>query len=267
MARRARPTRASKSRSSSARTTRPASSPLEGLRGDPSRTGILLDFDGTLSPIVSHPDEAQALEGVAEILAELGTHFAEVAIISGRPEEEVRERVPVDGVRVVGLYGLRAPALPQALLDRVATAAAMIEGAWTEPKGAAVTVHFRSASDPEQARAALGSALAHLVDEMGGLEVIDGKMTLEIVPGGAPRKGGAVADLVRAAGLRGALYAGDDLADLEAFDALIAAGLEFAVRVAVRGAETPRELIAVADVVVDGPEGLLDLLRSLLPSR
>ncbi len=211
-----------------------------------------------------HPDEARAALGVTEVLTELAATYAEVAIISGRPEDEVRERLPVEGVRVVGLYGLREPALPAAFLERIANAAALVEGAWAEPKGAAVTVHFRAAPDRDQARAALGMALGHLVDETGGLEVIDGKMTLEVVPAGAPRKGGVVGDLVRAGGLRAALYAGDDVADLEAFDALVSSDLETAARVAVRGPETPGELITVADVIVDGPEGLVDLLRSLV---
>ncbi len=226
----------------------------------------MLDLDGTLSPIAPHPDEARPLDGVPEVLADLAALYAEVAIVSGRPEAQVRERLPVEGVRVIGLYGLRAPDLPADLLDRVATAATMIDGAWAEPKGAAVTVHFRSAPDPDRAREALGTALAHLVDETGGLEVIEGKMTLEVVPRGAPRKGGAVGDLVRAAGLRRVLYAGDDVADLDAFAALGTCDLDVAVRVAVRGPETPRELIAAADVVVDGPEGVVGLLRSLLPS-
>ena len=66
-------------------------------------------------------------------------------------------------------------------------------------------------------------------------------------------------------GLRAALYAGDDLADLEAFtalDRLAGEGLA-ALKVAVQGEETPDELLAAADLVTEGPEGLVDLLRQL----
>jgi trehalose 6-phosphate phosphatase len=64
--------------------------------------------------------------------------------------------------------------------------------------------------------------------------------------------------------LAGCLYAGDDLPDLDAFAALDRmAGERVTVKVAVRTEETPGELIAAADVVVDRPAGLLRLLSGL----
>ncbi|MGH2659394.1 MAG: trehalose-phosphatase, partial [Actinomycetota bacterium] len=80
-----------------------------------------------------------------------------------------------------------------------------------------------------------------------------------------PRKGGAVERLVGEHALRAALFAGDDEADLDAFaalDRLRSKGL-LAVKVAVRGDETPPGLVDSADVVVEGPEGLVALLRQL----
>ena len=62
-------------------------------------------------------------------------------------------------------------------------------------------------------------------------------------------------------GLRGALYAGDDTTDLDAFRGLD--GLELAVRVAVSSDEAPDELGLAADLVVDGPEGLAAVLARL----
>jgi trehalose 6-phosphate phosphatase len=89
---------------------------------------------------------------------------------------------------------------------------------------------------------------------------------VEVVPAGRPRKGGAVRRLVEEVRPAAALYAGDDLADLEAFaelDRLAGAGDLHAVRLAVVGPETPAELIAAADLRVDGPGGLVDLLERL----
>ncbi|MFM7718645.1 MAG: trehalose-phosphatase, partial [Actinomycetota bacterium] len=88
-----------------------------------------------------------------------------------------------------------------------------------------------------------------------------------LVPADRPLKGGAVERIVGEHALDAALFAGDDLADLEAFQALdrLAAQREgfVAVRVAVRGSETPAEVLDAADVVVDGPEGLVALLAQL----
>jgi trehalose 6-phosphate phosphatase len=90
-------------------------------------------------------------------------------------------------------------------------------------------------------------------------------MVLELVPPGRPLKGGALERLREEHDLHAVLYAGDDLADVDAFDALdrLRASGTLVIKVAVRGAETPTELIARADLVADRPSGLVDLLRTL----
>ena len=90
-------------------------------------------------------------------------------------------------------------------------------------------------------------------------------MVLELVPRGRPRKGAAVERLVRESGARALLFAGDDLADLEAFEALdrLRAKGVHAVKVAVRGAEERPELIRAADLVVESPSALAALLGDL----
>jgi trehalose 6-phosphate phosphatase len=90
-------------------------------------------------------------------------------------------------------------------------------------------------------------------------------MVVELVPAGRPRKGGAVERLVGENHLSAALFAGDDMADLEAFrtlDSLAEKGL-LALKVAVRGEETPQQLLDEATVVVEGPKGLVELLGQL----
>ena len=142
--------------------------------------------------------------------------------------------------------------------------AASVPGAWVEPKGAAATIHVREAPDPAAAMTTVGAALRELVAARG-LEVIDGKRALEVVPAGRPRKGGVVTRLVAERGLTGALYAGDDVADAEAFDALdtLEGRGVLGIRVAVVGPETPDELIGRSDLSVEGPAGLVELLRDL----
>jgi trehalose 6-phosphate phosphatase len=68
--------------------------------------------------------------------------------------------------------------------------------------------------------------------------------------------------VVAASGARAVLVAGDDLGDLPAF--AVAGALGGGLRVAVRSAESPAELLAAADLIVDGPEGVRDLLERLL---
>lgn len=189
-----------------------------------------------------------------------------VAILTGRRSEEVAELVDVPGLRYYGLYGMEeaAPELLTAVGSLAEAAAAAVPGAWVEDKRASIAVHYRQAPDPAQARASLVRSL-RVVASSAGLEVVQGKMVVELVPAGRPRKGGAVERLVGEHALRAALFAGDDEADLDAFaalDRLRSKGL-LAVKVAVRGDETPPGLVDSADEVVDGPEGLVELLRQL----
>jgi trehalose 6-phosphate phosphatase len=228
--------------------------------------GIFLDFDGSLSAIVARPEDAQPVEGAREALAALVGRFRVVAVISGRRSEEVAELLNLPGLRYFGLYGMEeaAPDLMAVVAPRVQAVAEAVPEAWVEDKGASIAVHYRKARDPPRARAELVAALAEVASSTG-LEVVEGKMVVELVPAGRPRKGGAVERLVGENQLSAALFAGDDVADLDAFralDGLADKGL-LAIKVAVRGEETPGDLMDAADVVVDGPEGLVELLGQL----
>ena len=78
---------------------------------------------------------------------------------------------------------------------------------------------------------------------------------------GRRRQGDRGAGTRHEGGVRRALYAGDDRTDVDAFAGLD--GLELGIRVAVDSREAPAELREAADLVVDGPEGVLELLRGL----
>jgi trehalose 6-phosphate phosphatase len=238
-------------------------------RDDGSPAGILLDVDGTLSPIVARPDLARLAPGAREVLAGLVPAFTVVAAISGRTDRELAALVGVPGVRLVGHYGMPAASdVPPDAFDAVERAAATVPGAWVEPKGASVAVHLRAVPDPDAAERTLREPLAAIGRE-AGLRLIDGKRVLELVPEGASLKGAAVDRVIAASGLGAALYAGDDVADLEAFAALERARSAGAatVAVAVRGPETPSDLTASADVIVEGPDALVALLGRLIPPR
>ncbi len=206
------------------------------------------------------------MTGAREALEALTGIYRVVAIVSGRRSEEVEGLLDVPGLRFFGLYGMEeaAPELMAALAPEVEAAAAVVPEAWVEDKGASVAVHYRQAPDPARARKALVLALQEVASS-AGLELVEGKMVVELVPRGQPRKGGAVDRLVGENELHGALFAGDDVADLDAFEALDRLrdrGL-LVVKVAVAGEDSPRSLVDAADVVVQGPGGLVELLRQL----
>jgi trehalose 6-phosphate phosphatase len=228
---------------------------------------VLVDFDGSLSRIVARPELARPVGGAREALAALVPAYRLVAIVTGRRSEEVADLLRVPGVSYLGLYGLEevVPELMAVVAPRAEAAAAVVAEAWVEDKGVSVAVHYRQAPDPRAARAALLTALQPVATS-AGLEVVEGKMVIELLPVDRPRKGGAVERIAGEHALQAVLFAGDDVADLDAFaglDRLGARGV-LAVRVAVHGEETPEALLDAADVVVDGPDGLVDLLRQLV---
>jgi trehalose 6-phosphate phosphatase len=248
--------------------------PLETIRRSPATTGLFLDFDGSLSEIVARPELAAAVPGVPDVLAALARTYAIVAVVTGRPSAEIRARLDVPGVEVFGLYGLEdddapaelAAAEGDALLADVTRCVDAVPGARLEDKGASLAVHFRGVDDPDDAERRLLRGLRSAASRRG-MVVLAGKMVLEVAPATTPGKGAVVKREARARNLTAILYAGDDLADLDAFaavDLLWGEGGE-GVKVAVGGPESPAALLAAADVVVDGPAGLVELLRGLVP--
>jgi trehalose 6-phosphate phosphatase len=215
---------------------------------------------------VPRPEQARPVPGAREVLKALAGIYRVVAVVSGRRSEEVAAMVDVPGLRYFGLYGMEeaAPELMVAVAPQVEVAAEAVPEAWVEDKGASVAVHYRQAPDPARTRAALVAVLQDVASS-AGLELVEGKMVIELVPPGRPRKGGAVERLVGENNLRAALFAGDDVADMDAFEALDRLRIRglLAVKVTVAGPETPSPLVDAADLVVDGPGALVELLRQL----
>lgn len=242
---------------------------LERIRGlllSGTRIGVLLDVDGTLSPIVARPEQARLQPSARQAVEALVPRFALVAVVSGRPTAEAAAMVGVEGVTVLGSYGLGdLPDVPMAVIAAVKAVAAQIPGARVERKGGTVAVHVRGAPDPDGAEARLARALSPIAKE-ARMDIARGKRVLELVPRGQDLKGDAVARTITASSLDAVMYIGDDIADLGAFSALdraAAAGV-LTAKVAARGPETPEELLLDADLVVEGPEGVVGLLQFLV---
>lgn len=260
--------------------TRPEDA-LAPLRAAPERSGLFIDFDGTLSPIVPRPEQARPAPGAPQVLARLAERFAVVAVVSGRAARDLSALLP-GAVEVYGLHGAEraragrielapqaarfAPLMATVLAEaRAAVARLGLRGAVVEDKGVIVALHHRAAEDPAAAARALDRLAAELAARHG-LVTAPGRMVVELRPPVRLSKADVVATTARARALRAVAFAGDDTVDLPAFDALddLAAEGVAAVRIAVASAEAPPELLARADVVVGGPGGLVALLGSLL---
>jgi trehalose 6-phosphate phosphatase len=241
------------------------------LRRDPAATVLCTDFDGTLSPIVEDPAAARPIEGAVEVLADLARRYATVAVISGRSVAFLGAWFP-PSLELRGLYGLElvvdgtrhdhptAGAWREAIDDVVAAArAAAPEGVIVESKRLSLTLHYRSRPDLADAVRALAERQA----ARAGLALRPARMSVELHPPVAIDKGTALREL--AAGQATACFIGDDAGDLPAFTALddLAAEGVAVARIAVKSSEVPAELLERADAVVDGPDGVLELLRAL----
>ncbi|MFD9465875.1 trehalose-phosphatase [Streptomyces sp. NPDC060027] len=257
---------------------------LDAILTRPTRTVVALDFDGTLAPIVPDPDQARAHPDAVPALAALAPKVASIAVVTGRPAGVAVRHGGFAGVPglehlvVLGHYGaerwdavsgtVTAPAphpgvaavraeLP-GFLDRIGA----WQGTWIEEKGRAVAVHTRRAADPQAAFEALREPLADLATRHG-LIVEPGRMVLELRPPGMD-KGVALLEYVREVGAEAVLYAGDDLGDLPAFaavDKLRSDGIPGLL--VCSGSSEVGELAERADLVVDGPSGVVRLLASL----
>jgi trehalose 6-phosphate phosphatase len=247
-----------------------------------------LDFDGTLSPIVDDPDQAHIHPDAREVLVGLAGEVAAIAVITGRPArqvlalgglEEVGDAVAEAGTQllVFGQYGNerwsatqrrivspRPPAglaaflrdLPRALRECDAA------GAYVEDKGLAHAVHTRRLPDPDGAFQRLLPRLRELAGR-NGLVLEPGRNVIEVRAPGMD-KGKAVERLAAEVEARGFLFAGDDLGDVEAFDAVGKLAKDGMPTLLVCSASTEESaLVPLSDVVVHGPEGVLGFLRQL----
>ncbi len=251
---------------------------MRGLLAEPSSALVGLDFDGTLSPIVEDPSAARPAEGAPGILRRLARHLDTLAIVTGRPAFVAAALLGFQVERpanlvVLGHYGLErltssgiesAPGSPAVELVRTALPALLAEvgappGTAVEDKQHSIAVHVRRTADPTAATALLRPPLSALA-AAHGLRLEPGRMVLEIRPAGVD-KGVALEALVRERGAKVVWYAGDDLGDIAAFDALerLRGGGIAALTICSASAEVTK-LADRADLVVPGPEGLVEFL-------
>jgi trehalose 6-phosphate phosphatase len=231
---------------------------LARLVAEPRLAAIFLDVDGTLAPIVTDPADAIVPESTRAELRRLAARYGLVACISGRPGGVARAIVGVPELTYVGEHGLELEPAAQEWGARIHEFAATVP--WpAEDKTLTTSFHYRSAADRDAARSALEEIATKARAE--GFRTAWGRLVLDVFPPVDATKGTAVAHLLAAHDLHRALFAGDDTTDLDGFAALD--GLGVAVRVAVSSPEAPPALAERADIVVDSPAALAELLGRL----
>jgi trehalose 6-phosphate phosphatase len=256
---------------------------LESIRSDPTRSAVLLDIDGTLAPIVRHAADAHVPEATRSLLIEVARRYRVVGCVSGRRAATARQIVAIGTIAYVGNHGgelLRPGATsPQIdpelaawtarvreFADRVYTSEHQRMRVRSEDKDAIAAFHWRGAPDEDAAARAV-QAIAQRA-EQEGLAVHWGRKVLEVRPPVVLDKSLGIAMLLRGAEVAAAVYVGDDTTDLDAFRglrSLVESGeLSSALCVAVSSDEAPPGLDAEADLTVDGPGGVRELLEALL---
>jgi trehalose 6-phosphate phosphatase len=249
---------------------------ISRFRTESRHSGIFLDFDGTLSEIAPSPMEARIHPRAVELLPDLARRYP-MCIMSGRRAADVASLVGLPHIHYVGVHGMEwmeegephfdseiLPYLPTLERARAELSAALsgLPGVTLENKLAALTLHLRQEPDGEDRAVQSAEGLADSL----GLRVRRGRKTVELRPPVDIDKGTVIIRLARGWGLKQALYAGDDITDVDAFRGLrylMKEGGFEGMAIAVLSPETPIELEAVADLTVDGLDGLFSVLEKL----
>lgn len=246
---------------------------------DQSPAGLITDIDGTIAAITPTPDETLVSSLCRSSLTTLASSMALVAVLTGRDSFRARDMLGIDGAVYVGNHGLDmwrngklgiredameyAPAI-QVLVNKLRHDLD-IPGLLIEDKGVSIGIHYRLSREPGRAREAILDMLDH-VHEAQGFLVTEGKLVVEVRPPVGVDKGTSLRQLATEYGLKGVLYLGDDVTDVDAFRALHALtseGLCAGLAIGVLGQNTPSDIEQEADLLLEGVTEAEELLQRI----
>ncbi|MDQ0378805.1 trehalose-phosphatase [Amycolatopsis thermophila] len=229
---------------------------------------VACDYDGTLAPIVTNPDEARPLpESVGALRSLAGLHETTTAVISGRALRDlaILSRLPHE-VHLVGSHGsefdigfvheldAQARDLHRRVEQELERIAGDVPGVSLEVKPASIAVHVRRA-DRDAARRVLDEVHSGPCT-WEGVTTTDGKEVVELAVVQTD-KGRALDTLRHQVGATAAIFLGDDVTDEKAFARL--SGPDVGVRVG--------EGETLATYTVPGTEDVATVLAFMLEER
>ncbi len=245
---------------------------------------VLFDFDGTLSELVDDPANASIEERSERALHQLTDALDVIGIVTGRAAADVQTRLDTSRMVVVGNHGLEwvvrgeheAHEAGVEAEAGVAQAEAEIRerivhdkldaGVIFENKRLSASIHYRQAPNQKQVGSVL-VPLARRVAAAHGLRTTEGKFIVELRPMAEVDKGTAIRQLQAEFSLGSMVFLGDDLTDVDGFEALRAMRDEGAVdtlAIGVLGKDSHPKVGMTADVAVSEVNGVADFLEQLV---
>ena len=251
--------------------------------------GIVLDIDGTLSPIAPTPDGAYLYPGVKALLEQVRDLSPDIhiAIMTGRGIADGARIVDVDNITYIGTHGLEwseglpsthnVQIVPEAmryiepgkmLLDFAEQHLAEFPGVILQRKNVGGTLHYRRTADHERTRERLLALMEEPTRQLG-MRLGEGKMVVEILAPLTIDKGQGLRRYALQYNLKGIVFAGDDRTDVDAVLEAIRMRSEHPEQyttcaIVVQHHDTLPILLEHADVVVQGVEGMAQLLRYMV---
>jgi len=236
---------------------------LDRELGDGASLVAILDYDGTLTPLVATPGAARLAPSVRRTLARLAeSKRARLAILSGRGLADLRGRVALPDVVYGGCHGLEIagrrlrfrhpgarPSCLKATCRALVASLPSIPGARLECKGLAVSLHYRRVAPATRPRV---RDIASRIVRDGGLALVAGHEVFDFVPRVGWNKGRAARWIARRMARtlptrrRVVLYVGDDTTDESAFVAL--RGRAVTIRVGARPTAAEYRVAGVREV-------------------
>ena len=248
--------------------------------------GLFTDIDGTISRIATVPSEANVSEEARSAMRRLSQRLAVVGAVTGRAASDGAAMIGLPDMLVVGNHGLEwlhreerwvhpsADASRRSLdaalaeIGEAVTRAGFADGVLLEDKQLSASIHYRLSPDPVAARETIAD-VATTIASAHGLRVSEGRFVVEVRPAVIVNKGTAITELVKAHGLAGVIYLGDDVTDVDAFVAirtLRARGLTTSLSVAVLSPESHPSVAQMADLSIQGVDACIGLLGALATS-
>lgn len=188
-----------------------------------TQTLYAFDFDGTLSKIVRIPSEAKMTKTTVGLLQEL-SNLVPVAIISGRSLSDLKMRVDITSVHLVGNHGLEGinhvGSSLQKAEDDCKSWKSQIErsnfgpGVHLEDKTYSLSIHYRRSRNKKSDKSKILSTVS-LLSPLP--RVVLGKSVVNLLSAGTPHKGLAIMQILKQSGAKRAFYIGDDDTDEDVF--------------------------------------------------